>query len=146
MLSYAATVYRMPITAAGYAEDGAEAEQVSWVRSVFIDNFAFGPEGDDTIWAAENAGNRLIAIGGDGKIVYGVGYPDTMTLVGPTATAFGKAEGDTNTVYIVTNGGLLNPVNGSILEGGRLVAIDATSYYHGASSLVAQFDAKTELI
>jgi hypothetical protein len=127
--SYEATIYRIPITGEGYPTAEAKVEAVKTVHSIYLDNFTFGPQGGSTIWAATNADNRLIAITPDGNISFVEGGPDQLTLAGSVATAFGKLCGDTNTLYVVTSGGIVFPINGTVTEGGKIVAIDTTSFF-----------------
>jgi len=128
--SYEATIFRLPITSDGYPADSeASSEFVVWVRSIYLDNFAFGPLGNETIWAASNGGNQLVAITPSGNYSFVSGWPDQLELAGPVAMEFGKLEGDTSTLYVCTGGGGLNPINGTLTEGGKLVAFDATEYF-----------------
>ncbi|KAI0892541.1 hypothetical protein F4806DRAFT_479341 [Annulohypoxylon nitens] len=128
-LSYTATIWRIAISDDGFPLPGARPEEVKWIRSVFVDNFEFASRDNATIFAALNADNRLIAIDKEGNPTYVAGTPDELILLGPVSPAFGKVQGDTNTVYVATGGALLNPVNGSIIEGGRIVAIDTTPFF-----------------
>ncbi|KAI2472705.1 hypothetical protein F4781DRAFT_318870 [Annulohypoxylon bovei var. microspora] len=128
-LSYAATIWRIAISDDGFPLPGAKPEEVKWIRSVFLDNFAFASRDNATIFAALNADNRLVAIDKHGEPTYVAGTPDEMILLGPTTPAFGKVRGDTNTVYVVTCGAILNPINGTTFEGGRIVAIDTTAFF-----------------
>ena len=128
VVCFEALIYRIRFTDDGYPAHGAEVELVLELRSIYIDNFVIGPGDDDTIWAATNADNRLFAIkpGGDVSVV--AGAPDELTLAGVVAGAFGRLPGDTNTLYLVTAGGLLNPINGSLFEGGKVAAVDTTTF------------------
>lgn len=128
--SYEATVYRLAITDDGYpAQKGATSEYVKKVRSIYLDNFNFGPRGGDTIWAASNANNQLVAITPDGTDTVVLGVPNEMALAGPVATMFGRLENDTNTLYVATGGGMLNPINGTNIEGGKIVAVDTRPFF-----------------
>lgn len=51
-----------------------------------------------------------------------------MTVAGVVAGAFRRLPGDTNTLYVVTAEGMLNPINGTLFEGGKVVAVDTTSF------------------
>lgn len=127
--SYEATVYRLPITEDGYAAHGGDSEVVKKVRSLFVDNFAFGPRGGETMWAPSHANNQLLAITSDGQDTVVLGTPNEMTLAGPVATMFGKLENDTDTLYVVTDGGLLTAINGTTIEGGKIVAVDTRPFF-----------------
>ncbi|KAI4124092.1 MAG: hypothetical protein LQ338_004998 [Usnochroma carphineum] len=125
---YEAIIYRIRFTDDGYPAPGAEVELVLALRSIYIDNFVIGPGDDDTIWAATNADNRLFAITPDGNVTVVAGAPDKLTIAGAVAGAFGRLPGDNNTLYVVTSGGMLNPVNGTLFEGGKVVAVNTTSF------------------
>lgn len=125
---FEARIYRIRFTDDGYPAPGAEVELVIAIRSIYIDNFVIGPGDDDTIWAATNADNRLLAITPDGNVTVVAGAPDELTVMGDVAGTFGRLPGDTNTLYVVTGGGMLNPINGTFFEGGKVVAVDTTSF------------------
>lgn len=128
VLCFEARIYRIRFTDNGYPAPGAEVELVFELRSIYIDNFVIGPGDDDIIWAATNADNRLFAIKPDGIATVVAGAPDELTLAGVVAGAFGRLPGDTNTLYLITAGGLLNPINGSLFEGGKVAAVDTTPF------------------
>ncbi|KAF3484366.1 uncharacterized protein GIQ15_03690 [Arthroderma uncinatum] len=126
--SFEATVYRLRMTRQGYAAPGAKGELVKEIRSFFIDNFTFGPRNSDTLWIATNADNRLITLSPGGNVTAVLGEPDELTMSGVVQPAFGKLRGDTNTLYAVTSGGFNFPINGTVTEGGKIVAVDTTDY------------------
>ena len=128
VVCFEALIYRIRFTDDGYLAPGAEVELVLALRSIYIDNFVIGPGDDDIIWAATNADNRLFAIKPDGAVTVVAGAPDELTLAGVIAGAFGRLPGDTNTLYIVTSGGLLNPINRTLFEGGKVAAVDTTAF------------------
>lgn len=128
--NYEATIYRVRLAADGQRAPGARRELVKTVRAIFLDGFTFGPRGGDTIWAATNADNRLVAVTPDGEATVVAGAPDEMTLAGAVAPAFGR-RGDTDTLYVVTSGALVVPVNGTMTEGGKLVAVDTRVWAGG---------------
>ena len=128
VLCFEARIYRIRFTEDGYPAPGAEVELVFELRSIYIDNFVIGPGDHDIIWAATNADNRLFAIKPDGIATVVAGAPDELTLAGVVAGAFGRLSGDTKTLYLVTAGGLLNPINGSLFEGGKVAAVDTTTF------------------
>lgn len=51
------------------------------------------------------------------------GGPDDPTLIGTTATAFGRTKKDKNVLYITTNGGLSDPSVVGII-GGKVLGLD----------------------
>ncbi|KAJ2966163.1 hypothetical protein NQ176_g10276 [Zarea fungicola] len=124
--TFMSTFYRIPIDSHGYVPANAKSEKYLALRVAFVDGFTFGPRGGDTIWAVTNADSRLLAITPDKKVTFLAGSPDQLTLGGCTMPRFGQRHGDERTLYIVTYGSLLLPVNGTLTEGGKLVSVDTT--------------------
>ncbi|OJJ97694.1 hypothetical protein ASPACDRAFT_62667 [Aspergillus aculeatus ATCC 16872] len=133
--AFAATLSRIRLTDDGYAAAGAESELVAEVRSIFLDKFTFGGGNADgkydreTIWAMTNADSRVLAITPEGEILTVAGQSDQMTVAGSTTGAFGKVKGDTKTLYVLTGGGINFPINGSMVEPGKIVAIDTEAFW-----------------
>lgn len=128
--AFISTIYRVGITDDGYLAEGAVFEEVVTLRTMYLDNFNFGGRnGGDTIWAATNADNRVIAITPDGRTTVVVGEPNQLTVAGAVGGQFGRLDGDSDTLYVVTGGALVVPVNGTFSEGGKVVAIDTTSFF-----------------
>lgn len=132
--SFEALIYRIRFTDVGYPAPEAKIELVFALRSLYIDNFVVGPGDEDIIWAATNADNRLVAMTPDGNFTVVAGAPDEFTVAGDVSAAFGRLFGDSNTLYVVTGGGMLNPINGSVFEGGKIVAVDTTSFLEDSDS------------
>ncbi|KAE8389866.1 hypothetical protein BDV23DRAFT_194032 [Aspergillus alliaceus] len=126
--SYLASVYRIAISKEGYVAPGAKGELVKRIQAIYLDTFCLGPRDNDTIWGATDADNRLVAITPDGTATFVAGAPDEMTLAGSVAPGFGTLPGDTNTLYIATSGAMVFPVNGTIVEGGKVVAVDTSGF------------------
>ncbi|KAH7128496.1 hypothetical protein B0J11DRAFT_557992 [Dendryphion nanum] len=124
------SIYRVKITSDGYiAHDGkAPIEKYADLNDLatFIDDFAIGDDG--TIWAITNFDNNVIAISPKGKKEVVVGSKGSLTVAGGTAAAFGRTKKDKDILYVTTSGALANPVNGTITEPGKVVAIDTTGY------------------
>jgi hypothetical protein len=125
---FEALIYRIKFTDDGYPAPGAKVELVLALRSIYIDNFVVGPGDNDTIWAATNADNRLVAVTPDGTVTVVAGAPDELTVAGDVGGAFGRLPGDEKTLYVITAGGLLNPINGTTFEGGKVTAVDTTTF------------------
>jgi hypothetical protein len=71
---------------------------------------------------------RLLAVTPDGSITVVSGAPDELTVAGVVTGAFGTLAGDESTFYCVTNGGMNVPINGTMIEGGKLAAVDTSSF------------------
>jgi hypothetical protein len=125
------SIYRIPITSTGYIPHKSEAavELYASLTAVadFVDDFTF--KADGTLWAVSNYGNTLIAVSAGGKKVQVVaGGKGLLTLAGGTAAAFGRTKEDREVVYVSTAGGLGRPVNGSVVEAGKVAGIDTRGY------------------
>lgn len=94
--------------------------------SVFLDDFAFDDNG--TAWIAANFGNTVLVVGEDNELITAAGALDQLTVAGGTAVAFGKTAKDRRTLYVVTDGAQGSPVNGTITEGGKVVAINTRGF------------------
>ncbi|KAL1794263.1 hypothetical protein ACET3X_007684 [Alternaria dauci] len=126
-----AAIYRVPITPNGYISQHSKAAVELYANLTVVadsvDDFTFGTDG--TLWAASNYGNTLIAVSEGGeKIEIVAGEEGQLTLAGDTAAAFGRTERDREVLYISTAGGLGGPVNGSVVEPGKVVGVDTRGY------------------
>ncbi|KAI0128934.1 hypothetical protein BJ170DRAFT_623490 [Xylariales sp. AK1849] len=123
------TIYRIRINAKGLPAGGAEVETVAVLDSDFIDDFVFDTNG--TLWAMTNLDNKVIALRPDGSSDTVVGDVTQLTVAGDTAAAFGRTESDGHVLYVVTSGGVAAPVNGTVTEPGKVVAIDTRGFDNG---------------
>ena len=87
--------------------------------------------GDD--FAIDAAGNAFVAQGGENTVVEitsaGVefvvaGSLNSTAVAGSTAAQFGRTPVDKNVLYVTTNGGIADPVDGHIINGGKVVAVE----------------------
>ncbi|KAI1259644.1 hypothetical protein F5Y18DRAFT_408913 [Xylariaceae sp. FL1019] len=122
------SVYRIKITDQGFPASCARVELVSTLDAGFVDDFAIG--GDGTIWVATNSDNRLIAAQPftDHSVVVD-GATNTLALAGDTSAIFGRGERDHSTLYVATCGGMRSPINGNLVEPGKIVAIDTDGFH-----------------
>ncbi len=128
--SFSATINRVRINGDGSPAHGATVEIVSHTAQPLPDDLFIGPQDQDIVWAATNLGNKLVAVrpGDDGRAIVVEGAVDQLTLAGDTACRFGRGLRDQNTLYVTTSGGLVQPVNGTATEGGKIVGIDTSSF------------------
>lgn len=119
-------IFRVAVDAAGAAVPGAPIETVATVEAAFIDDFDVDAAG--TIWLTTNADNKVLAIrpGGAWEVV--VGGAGDMTVAGDSAAKFGRGRADRKTLYVTTSGASAVPVNGTITEPAKVVAVDTSSY------------------
>ncbi|KAM5515535.1 hypothetical protein FOXYSP1_02486 [Fusarium oxysporum f. sp. phaseoli] len=133
--SYAASIYRIPMTSEGFPVKGAKPELVADVSDgvSFLDDFTFDTEGN--IYAASLFDNCVVfvdTVSGTWKIV--AGGVGEMTVAGATSVTFGRGEHDKGILYVTTSGAIANPVNGTKTEGSKVVALD-TRRWRGDVSL-----------
>ncbi|KAK8052510.1 hypothetical protein PG993_003895 [Apiospora rasikravindrae] len=126
------SMYRVAVDmATGHMRQGAKVETLVTLKdTAFLDEFDIDEDG--TIWGVTNADNKLIAMrpnaqnGGSYEVV--LGSNTEMTLAGDTSARFGKGAGNRRTLYITTGGASVVPVNGTITEPAKLVAVDTRGY------------------
>lgn len=135
--SYEATFYRLRITADGYPAPGAAVQVVGKADAEFLDDLFIGPVGKDIIWSPTNLDNMLVALNprANEPAVVVEGSPSRLTVAGGTACQFGRGQTDQQILYVATSGGIANPVNGTVTEGGKIVAVDTSSYFQRESGL-----------
>ncbi|KAK5632487.1 hypothetical protein RRF57_008201 [Xylaria bambusicola] len=122
-----ASIFRLPIDKRGMAVKGAETELLTKLtHGNMIDDFLIDEEG--RFWVATNSGNTVEVADGDSPSVVVVGSPSELTVAGDTALALGRTKADKNIVYVVTSGALAHPVNGTLTEPAKVVAIDRTGF------------------
>jgi hypothetical protein len=97
-------------------------------RDLLIDDFCFDKRGN--AWVTEHGLNVLGVVKSAGGVVVAAGSVDKLTVAGGTACQFGRTTADADILYFVTTGGMSAPVNGSEVEGGKVVAIDTAKYVH----------------
>lgn len=112
----------------GAMREGAAVETLMTLQdTAFLDEFDIDEDG--TIWGVTNADNKLIAMRPTGNAYETVvGSATSMTLAGDTSARFGKGAGNRRTLYITTGGAGVVPVNGTITEAAKLVAVDTQGY------------------
>jgi sugar lactone lactonase YvrE len=121
------TIFRVSITQNGYISKKGNARVEKYadlsVATTFVDDFTFGDDG--TLWAASNDGNTVVRVSPNGKKVEGVaGSRYELTIAGGTAAAFGRTKEDRDVLYVSTAGGLDLPINGTVFEAGKVVAVN----------------------
>ncbi|KAK2763793.1 hypothetical protein FQN54_009410 [Arachnomyces sp. PD_36] len=116
-------VYRIEIDDHGYALPNAESKLIVNVGQR-PDDFTFDSEGN--IWVTTHRANTLVVANVDGEVSTVLGSSSEMTVAGATACRFGRREGEEEILYVVTDGAHANPVNGTVTEGGKVVAVDVS--------------------
>jgi sugar lactone lactonase YvrE len=128
--SFRLAVYRLRIDGNGAQARGSKVEKVVEItEALFLDDFAI--DGDGTVWVTDGPGNRVFAVPPSGNYEVVEGAMTEMSVAGCTAAAFGRSKKDGKTLYVTTSGGQAVPVNGTVTEGGKVVAIDTSGYKGG---------------
>ncbi|CZR65099.1 uncharacterized protein PAC_14999 [Phialocephala subalpina] len=115
---------RIKIDGAGKATGPVEVLE----RGILIDDFVFDKKGN--AWLATHGMNTLAVVKPSGGVVTAAGSIDKLTVAGGTACQFGRTSSDGDILYLVTTGGMSAPVNGTEVEGGKVVAINTTKFVH----------------
>ena len=120
-----ASFLRVPITTAGTVVPGAKVETL-YISSMLLDDFAIAKDG--TAYLNTNVGNVIVAVRQDGKSATVAGALDQLTIAGGTSAVFGRGKGDCEILYVATCGGLAAPINGTVVEPGKVVGIDTKGF------------------
>lgn len=97
------------------------------LQGLTTDDFALDPEEGVAYLAGQQ--NQLLRVPlGGGKAVDVLGGLNQSVIAGPTSVALARGDGCEGTIYVTTNGGILNPVNGTYTEGGKVVAVDTKGW------------------
>ncbi|KAI1158233.1 hypothetical protein F5B18DRAFT_641882 [Nemania serpens] len=121
-----ASIFRMPLDKSGLAAQGAQATLVAKFDADNIDDFLIDEKGK--YWAATNFDNTVAVASQGATGVVVAGTTTELTVAGDTALALGRTIRDRNIVYAVTGGALNRPVNGTVTEPAKVVAIDRTGF------------------
>lgn len=136
------TLYRTAITADGFPAEPADGngasaaanpvETIARIPGVpWLDDFDVRAS-DGSIFLTGSTGNVLLFIKRTGSAyeepVVVAGAVDQLTLATCTAAVFGRSAGGTTPMlFVTTGGGQGAPVNGTVIEPAKVVAIDTSS-------------------
>lgn len=108
---------RVPINSADGTATGA-VEVIA--KNLLGDDFSFDANGDAYI--GQNFENTIAKVTPDGVVSNFAGNLNSSLVAGATSTAFGRTANDQTVLYVTTVGGINGPVNGTFIEGGKVVA------------------------
>ncbi|KAJ9613187.1 hypothetical protein H2200_003128 [Cladophialophora chaetospira] len=103
----------------GTGEATGSVEQV--FDSCLADDFAFDDEG--SVYLTTHIFQSVVKIRNDGVRSRIAGGPDDKVVAGTTAAAFGRTASDGTTLYVTTNGGMSDPINGEVGPA-RILSVD----------------------
>ncbi|KAG4432311.1 hypothetical protein IFR05_012218 [Cadophora sp. M221] len=95
-------------------------------RDTLVDDFVFDDHGN--AWLAQNVMNIIGVRKATGGVTTVAGVADHLTVAGATSCQFGRTKEENNVLYVATSGGLAAPINGTVVEGGKVVAVDTSSF------------------
>jgi len=85
------------------------------------DDFAIDTDGSTIL--AEVPDNRVVKVSVKGVVTPVAGNQNSSLVAGVTSVTLGRTRKDRGVVYVGTNGGLARPVNGTGVEGGKVMGI-----------------------
>lgn len=89
------------------------------------DDFTFDCEGN--IFIATGGADTVQRIDAQGQVEIIAGSLNSTAIAESTSTKFGRREDDSNILYVTTGGGAGTPVDGTIILGGQVLAIEIQS-------------------
>ena len=104
-------------TAAGPAQKFASAP-----KGTFFDDFALDRYGDAFLATGNGDSIEEVKRDGSGQII--AGAVNTTEIAQPTSAQFGRTVRDRDVLYVTTAGGLAVPIDGDVVVGGQVVAVD----------------------
>ena len=104
-------------TAAGPAEKIASAPP-----GITFDDFALNRHGD--AFLATQNGDSIVEVSLNGSTRIIAGVVNTTEIAEPTGAQFGRTQADGHVLYVTTAGGLAFPIDGDVVVGGQVVAVD----------------------
>ena len=120
-------VGRYPISVPDGAQLGAAEVLATPLNATLgFDDFAIAPEEGGTLYLATVGGNSIERLKSDGlgtaEIV--AGSLNSTEIAQPTSAKFGRGKEDAGVLYVTTAGGESVPVNGHLVVGAQVVAVD----------------------
>ena len=111
---------KVPINSRGFATGPFATIMYNTVGT--FDDFAMRHH--TTAFITQGPGNQIAKVKVQGTETEVAGGLNSTDLAGPTSARFGRTSRDRRVLYVITNGGLQVPVNGTVALGGKLTAMD----------------------
>ncbi|KAH7153604.1 hypothetical protein EDB81DRAFT_882539 [Dactylonectria macrodidyma] len=111
------TFFRVPVD-----DNAAPTGAVEAIATgISMDDFALTPDG--TAYIATMGLNQIAQVDPDGRTTTVAGSVNSLDVAGGTSARFGSTRKDRLVLYVTTNGGMPTPVNGTIVEPAKIVAV-----------------------
>jgi hypothetical protein len=117
--SFTGMLHRVEIN----SDTGTAMGEVKTIASDLTDNDDFAAREDGTFYVVRDSFNVVEKVNPDGSHHIFAGSINSIGMAGPTAAAIGRSQKDANVLYVVTNGGIRAPIDGTKTTGGSVVAI-----------------------
>ncbi|KKP00026.1 hypothetical protein THAR02_07863 [Trichoderma harzianum] len=112
---------RFPIT-----ENGTITGNIQRISEGFMcDDFDVQPDG--TVYLPTTSQNTVIRVSLDGRVQQLAGAAGSLAVGGGTAAQFGRGQYQKTTLFVTTSGDRFSPINGTLMEPGKLVAVDLSA-------------------
>lgn len=123
---YFTNTAQMSLSRFPIAKNGTIAGSIQQIAEGFMcDDFDVQPDG--TVYLPTTAQNTVIRVSLDGRVQELAGAADSLAVGGGTAAQFGKGPHQKKTLFVTTSGDRFSPINGTLMEPGKLVAVDLSS-------------------
>ncbi|KAK2737834.1 hypothetical protein FQN57_007392 [Myotisia sp. PD_48] len=100
----------------------AIGEYTTVILGYSADDFAYDTKKGD-VYIAGFSDNVVVKVTKEGVVSVVAGSKNQLTVAGGTSAVFGKGRRHSRTLYVTTNGARNAPVNGTITEGAKVVAL-----------------------
>jgi hypothetical protein len=108
---------RVPVSALGEATGPYEV----LASGFYQDDFTLSEDG--VAYISGNANDEVLKVGLDGTVSVAAGNPESLDVAGATSCAFAKGGDNKGILYVATGGALGAPINGTIVEPGKIVTL-----------------------
>lgn len=119
---YASNTEKQHIVQIPIVASGQPGEPTIFINQVNIDDFAFDLSGN--LYGTTHIYNSVIKITPDSKVI-AIAQAE-QGMAGSTALAFGRAEHDRTSLYVITNGGMSRPLPTGV-ESAKVICLEVGS-------------------
>ncbi|KAK4083794.1 uncharacterized protein Triagg1_1456 [Trichoderma aggressivum f. europaeum] len=123
---YFTNTAQMSLSRFPIAKNGTKTGGIQRIAEGFMcDDFDVQPDG--TVYLPTTGQNTVIRVSLDGRVQQLAGTADSLAVGGGTAAQFGRGPHQKKRLFVTTSGDRFSPINGTIMEPGKLVAVDLSA-------------------
>ncbi|KAM6479841.1 hypothetical protein HDV62DRAFT_399338 [Trichoderma sp. SZMC 28011] len=123
---YFTNTAQMSLSRFPIAKDGTIIGSIQQIAEGFMcDDFDVQPDG--TVYLPTTSQNTVIRVSLDGRVQQLAGAAASLAVGGGTAAQFGRGLHQKKTLFVTTSGDRFSPINGTLVEPGKLVAVDLSA-------------------